>query len=137
MAERHLVVVATRPRERRILERLGAGGCPEPPAQHLLAVTWNTVVDNHAAVFTRRDISHRVMLEDDGSARVRTIVTLVNESPSEPPSALLGFPLPATVAEPGRRRSRRGVGGRRRRAAAAQGRPGHGRDEHPERDHGT
>lgn len=100
VSERHLVVVATRPRERRILERLGAGGSPEPPAQHLIAVTWDTVVDNHAAVFTRRDISHRVTLEDDGSARVRTIVTLVNESPSEPPSALLGFPLPATVEEP-------------------------------------
>ena len=27
-------------------------------------------------------------------------MTLVNEAPSEPPSALLGFPLPATVEEP-------------------------------------
>jgi len=98
--ERHLVVVVARPRERRILERLGAGGVPLGAAQQLLSVTWNTEVDNHAAVFTRRDVSHRVMLQDDGSARVRTVITLLNEAPEEPASALLGFPLPATVAEP-------------------------------------
>ena len=57
-------------------------------------------MDNHAAVFARRDVSHRVMLEEDGSARMRTVVSLVNEAPDEPPSALLGFPLPATVDEP-------------------------------------
>ena len=100
VAERHLVVVATRPRERRIIERLGAGGRAVASARQVLAVTWNTAVDNHAAVFARRNISHRVMLKDDGSASVRTVVTLVNQSPDEPPSALLGFPLPATVVEP-------------------------------------
>jgi hypothetical protein len=57
-------------------------------------------VDNHSAVFARREVSHRVVLEEDGSARVRTVVTLVNEAPEQPPSALLGFPLPATVDEP-------------------------------------
>ena len=100
VAERHLTVVATRGRERRILERLGADGAPEPPGQPPLAVTWSTVVDNQAAIFTDREISHRVMLDDDGSAKVRTIVTLTNHADDAPPSALLGFPLPATVPDP-------------------------------------
>ena len=100
VAERHLTIVATRGRERRILERLGADGSPEPPGQPPLAVIWNTAVDNQAAIFTDREVSHRVMLDDDGSAKVRTIVTLTNHADSAPPSALLGFPLPATVEEP-------------------------------------
>lgn len=100
VAERHLVVVASRARERRIIERLGAGGSPEPPGQQVLSVGWDTVVDNHAAVFVRRSISHTVALQADSSAKVRTIVTLANEAPNEPPSALLGFPLPATVENP-------------------------------------
>jgi hypothetical protein len=100
VAERHLTIVATRGRERRILERLGADGAPEPAGQPPLAVTWNTVVDNQAAIFTDREISHRVMLGDDGSAKVRTIVTLTNHADDAPPSALLGFPLPATVPDP-------------------------------------
>ena len=100
VAERHLVVVATRARERRIFERLGAGGDAVARAQRGLAVSWDTAVDNHAAVFVRRDVSHRVMLKDDGSAGVRTVVTLVNQAPEDPPSALLGFPVPATVDNP-------------------------------------
>jgi len=100
VAERHLVVVATRAREQRILERLDAGAGTVANATQVVAVTWNTVVDNHAAVFARRSISHRVMLREDGSASVRTVVTLDNQAPDGPPSALLGFPLPATVAEP-------------------------------------
>jgi hypothetical protein len=100
VAERHLTILASRGRERRILERLGADGAPEPTGLPPLAVTWNTVVDNQAAIFTEREISHRVMLDDDGSARVRTIVTLTNRADDAPPSALLGFPLPATVPDP-------------------------------------
>ncbi|MEX1264159.1 MAG: hypothetical protein WEE66_09535 [Actinomycetota bacterium] len=100
VAERHLVVVATRARERRIIERLGAGGAAVRSAQQALTVTWDTAVDNHAAVLVRRDVSHRVMLRDDGSAGLRTVVTLTNQAPDEPPSALLGFPLPATVDNP-------------------------------------
>jgi hypothetical protein len=101
VAERHLIVVAAKPRERRVIERLGAGGLPEPPARHVLGVSWDTVVDNHAAVFAHRDVTHRVLLTPEGVAKTRTVVTLVNEAPSDPPSALLGFPLPATVPEPG------------------------------------
>ena len=100
VADRHLMVVASRPKERRVLERLGAGGAPVGPVAQPVSVTWDTVVANHAAVFTRRDVFHRVMLELDGSAKVRTIVSLENEAPTEPPSALLGFPLPATESEP-------------------------------------
>ncbi len=100
VAERHLTVVATRGRERRILERLGADGAPEPAGQPSVAVTWSTVVDNQAAIFTDREVSHRVMLDIDGSAKVRTIVTLTNHADDAPPSALLGFPLPATVPDP-------------------------------------
>lgn len=100
VAERHLVIVATRARERRIIDRLGAGGAGAPSARQVVAVTWNTAVDNHAAVFVRRDVSHRVMLRDDGSAVIRTVVNMVNRAPDDPPSALLGFALPATVEEP-------------------------------------
>jgi len=100
VAEQDLVIVASKPRDRRMLEGLGAGGTSRAPARQAVSVTWDTVVDNHAAVFTRREVSHRVVLEADGSARVRTVVSLVNEAPDGPPSALLGFDLPATVPEP-------------------------------------
>ena len=100
VAERHLTVVATKPRERRVFERLGAGGTPVRPGRHALAVTWNTAVENHAAVLVNRAVDHRVQLEPDGSARIRTVIALSNDAPSGPPSALLGFPLPATVPDP-------------------------------------
>ncbi|HEX7248657.1 MAG TPA: hypothetical protein VF351_11220 [Actinomycetota bacterium] len=100
VADRHLAVVATRAREQRLVDRLGASGATAIHAPQALAVTWDTVVDNHAVVFARRDVAHRVTLGDDGSARVRTVVTLVNQVPTDRPSALIGLPLPATVDEP-------------------------------------
>ncbi len=99
-ADRHLAVVATRAREQRIIDRLGASGARATRAPQALAVTWDTAVDNHAVVFARRDVAHRVTLGDDGSARVRTVVTLANQVSTDRPSALIGFPLPATVDEP-------------------------------------
>jgi hypothetical protein len=100
VADRHLAVVATRAREQRIIDRLGASGSRTTRARQALAVTWDTAVDNHAVVFARRDVAHRVTLGDDGSARVRTVVTLANQVSTDRPSALIGFPLPATVDEP-------------------------------------
>jgi hypothetical protein len=100
VAERHLTVVATRPRERRVFEGLGAGGTPARPGQHTLGITWTTAVENHVAVLVNRSVDHRVLLETDGSARMRAVISLVNDAPSAPPSALLGFPLPATVPDP-------------------------------------
>ncbi len=132
VAERHLVVIATRPRERRIIERLGAGGRALASAQQVLAVTWDTAVDNHAAVFARRTVSHRVMLKDDGSASVRTVVTLVNQAPEDPPSALHRVPAACHGGRAGRREPGRWVGGRRRCSAAPQGRSRDRRDERSE-----
>ena len=94
-----MTIWSTRPRERKVLTRLGAQG-RQVTGRSAAAVVWDSVVENHAVVFAQRTVSHTVTLEDDGSARVRTIVELRNEAPDGPPSALLGFPLPATVEEP-------------------------------------
>ena len=45
--------------------------------------------------------THSVIVEPDGSARVRTVVDLVNAAADTPPSVVLGLPIPATVEEPG------------------------------------
>ncbi|MGZ8744845.1 MAG: DUF4012 domain-containing protein [Nocardioides sp.] len=99
VAGRHLTILSTRARERKVLARLGAEGRPLTGRSEV-AVLWDSAVENHAVVFARRQVVHSVTLLEDGSARVRTVVELQNEAPDEPPSALLGFPLPATVEEP-------------------------------------
>jgi hypothetical protein len=99
-ARRHLMLYSTRPKEQDILVRLQAAGAfgrgPNP-----LAVTWRSLVENHAVVFASRSISHMVSVQPDGSARVRTVIELSNGAPDGPPSALVGTPLPATLPEPG------------------------------------
>jgi Protein of unknown function (DUF4012) len=99
-ADRHLIVYSTKPKEQELLNRLQASGA-FAPGQNPLALTWRTLVDNHAVVFATRTVSHTVTLDSDGSARVRTVVVLSNGSPDGPPSVLVGHPLPATVDEPG------------------------------------
>jgi hypothetical protein len=99
-AQRHLILFSTKPKEQVILERLGAAGRYEPGANPL-SVTWRTLVENHAVLFARRTVSNTVSLTSDGAARIRTVIELVNQSPQDTPSVLLGLPLPATVPEPG------------------------------------
>jgi hypothetical protein len=99
VSSQHLTILSTRGKERRLLSRLGVEGRRRTPPL-AFSVIWNSVVENHAVVFAERSVSHTVALDTDGTARVRTIVELRNDSPEEPPSALLGFPLPATVEEP-------------------------------------
>ncbi len=99
VADRHLTILSTRAKERKVLARLGAEGRPLT-GRSAVSVIWDSVVDNHAVVFAQREVSHTVALLADGSARVRTVVELRNGAPEKPPSALLGFPLPATVEEP-------------------------------------
>jgi hypothetical protein len=99
-ADRHLIVYSTKPKEQGLLSRLQASGAFVPGANPL-ALTWRTLVNNHAVVFATRTVSHMVTLDSDGSARVRTVVVLSNGSPDGPPSVLVGHPLPATVDEPG------------------------------------
>jgi hypothetical protein len=100
VADRHLMVYSTRPKEQEILTRLRAAGVFSP-GPNPLAPTWRSLVENHAVVFTTRTVSHTVSIDPDGSARVRTVVVLSNGSPDGPPSVLVGHPLPATVEEPG------------------------------------
>lgn len=98
--QRHLILYSSKAREQVILERLGTAGAYDP-GPNPLAVTWRTLVENHSVLFARRSVSHNVTLTSDGSARIRTVIELVNQSPQDPPSILLGLPLPATVPEPG------------------------------------
>jgi hypothetical protein len=100
VAERHLIVYSTKPKEQEIVDRLGASGS-YVPGPNPLAVTWRSLVTNHAVIFARRTTSQTVTLSADGSAHVRTIVELANQSPEGPPSLVLGLPLPATVPDPG------------------------------------
>ena len=99
-AERHLILYSTDEREQALLTRLGATGTYDV-GLNPVSVTWNSLVENHAAVFTRRTTTHSVIVEPDGSARVRTVVDLVNAAADTPPSVVLGLPIPATVEEPG------------------------------------
>ena len=99
-AERHLILYSTDEREQALLTRLGATGTYDV-GLNPVSVTWNSLVENHAAVFTRRTTTHSVIVEPDGSARVRTVIDLVNAAADTPPSVVLGLPIPATVEEPG------------------------------------
>ena len=73
-AERHLILYSTDEREQALLTRLGATGTYDV-GLNPVSVTWNSLVENHAAVFTRRTTTHSVIVEPDGSARVRTVST--------------------------------------------------------------
>jgi hypothetical protein len=98
-SQRHLILYSAKPKEQVILERLEVAGVYDPGANPL-SVTWRALVDNHAILFARRSVSHTVTLTSNGGARVRTVIELVNQSPLDSPSVLLGLPLPATVPEP-------------------------------------
>ncbi len=99
VAGRHLTLYLTAPKEQALLARLGATGAYDPGINPL-AVTWRSIVRNHAAVFTRKVISHTVLVGSDGSARVRTVIDLANQSPEGPPSVLVGLPVSAIEEEP-------------------------------------
>ena len=99
-AERHLILYSTDEREQALLTRLGATGTYDV-GQNPVSVIWNSLVENHASVFTHRTTTHSVIVEPDGSARVHTVVDLVNAAADTPPSVVLGLPIPATVEEPG------------------------------------
>lgn len=99
VAGRHMIVYSTRPQEQQTLGRLGATGFFDP-GPNPLAVTWTSLVDNHAVVFANRSSTQTVTLAADGSARVRLVVALANRSAKGPASVVLGLPLPATVEEP-------------------------------------
>ncbi|MGH2656332.1 MAG: DUF4012 domain-containing protein [Actinomycetota bacterium] len=87
--EGHLRVYSVREEEQARLEDLGVAGrvvLPDNP----LFVVWQDAVNNRAGYFARKEAEVRVTLNGDGSARVETEVTLLNEAPDGPPSILLG-----------------------------------------------
>jgi Protein of unknown function (DUF4012) len=88
--ERHLQIYSRDPDEQALLGELGAAGDVQMPQQPLFVV-WQDATSGRAGFFAHRQIRHRVLLREDGSADVETTVTLQNEAPSGPPSILLGY----------------------------------------------
>ena len=87
--EGHLRVSSGRDEEQARFEDLGVAGrvlLPDNP----LFVVWQDAVNSRAGYFARKQTEVRVTLNPDGSARVETEVTLLNEAPDGPPSILLG-----------------------------------------------
>ena len=93
-----MTIWSTRPRERKVLTRLGAQGRQV------------TAVGRRGGVGLRRReprgrvrAAHRLPHRDAGGRRFRARAHdrgAPQRGPDGPPSALLGFPLPATVEEP-------------------------------------
>lgn len=93
---RHLVLYSIRPKERRAIRGLGAAGA-FAPGPNPLAFTATTAADNRAGTFQRWVTTQVVVLDDDGTANVKTSIDLRNRAPSSPSSALLG---PEFAAKP-------------------------------------
>jgi hypothetical protein len=89
--ERHFQVFATDPRDESVLDRLGASG-RATLGTNPLYVVWQDFVSSRAGFFASKSVSDVVTLSGDGSAEVRTTVTLHNGAPDGPPSTLLGTP---------------------------------------------
>jgi hypothetical protein len=89
--ERHLQVFATDPQDESILDRLGASGRATLGANPLYVV-WQDFVSSRAGFFARKSVSDVVTLASDGSAQIRTTVTLHNRAANGPASTLLGRP---------------------------------------------
>jgi hypothetical protein len=87
--EGHLQVYSGHPEEQEVLGRLEATGDVRL-GEHPLFVVWQDATGNRAGFFARKETRHRVVLHANGSAEVRTMVTLRNEAPGTPPSVLLG-----------------------------------------------
>jgi hypothetical protein len=85
----NLAVYSTDDQAQAALERLDAAGLfalGDDP----LAVVWQDASANRAGFFAEHEVASEVSLAADGSADVRTRVTMRNGAPSGPPSQLLG-----------------------------------------------
>jgi hypothetical protein len=89
VAGRDLVVAVPGAPDRGLLRSLGADGVFTPGPQPL-GVLWDATSASHVGALLRTRVSYVVSLESDGSARVRTVVTVQNRAPTEPASILLG-----------------------------------------------
>jgi hypothetical protein len=89
VAGRDLAIAIPEIPDRGLLRRLGSDGMflpgPDP-----LGVLWDTTSANHVGALVRTRVNHIVSLESDGTARMRTVVTVRNGAPPDPPSILLG-----------------------------------------------
>jgi hypothetical protein len=91
VAGRDLAIAISEGLDRRLLRRLGSDGLFRTGSDPL-GVLWDAVSANHVGALIRTRVSHLVTLESDGTARVRTVVTVSNPAPTDPPSILLGRP---------------------------------------------
>jgi hypothetical protein len=76
--------------EQGTIAELGAAGTFRPEG-HPLAVVWQDASANRAGYFATFDVEHEVTLDAEGGARMRTVASMENGAPDEPPSILLGF----------------------------------------------
>jgi hypothetical protein len=89
VAGRDLAIAIPATPDRGLLRSLGSDGMFLPGSEPL-GVLWDATSTNHVGALVRTRVSHAVALEFDGTARMRTVVTVQNGAPIDPPSILLG-----------------------------------------------
>ncbi|MEX1264148.1 MAG: DUF4012 domain-containing protein [Actinomycetota bacterium] len=85
----HLALFVRDETEESSIEALGAAGRFEL-GDNPLAVVWQDASASKAGYFAERTVTSHVTLHRDGSSGVETTVTMQNDAPTGPPSALLG-----------------------------------------------
>jgi hypothetical protein len=88
--ERHLQVYSDHPGEESLLGRLGVSGAVRPGPQPLFVV-WQDATAAKTGYFAHKAIEHSVVLTENGTAQVTSVITLDNRAPpNQPPSPLMG-----------------------------------------------
>ncbi len=87
--EGHLAIFSADERTQAAMERLDVAGRFEL-GENPLAVVWQDASANRAGYFAEHEVASSVTLDPDGTAAVKTTVTMRNGAPDHPPSILLG-----------------------------------------------
>ena len=88
--EQHLKVYVSDPRSETAIDDLELSGDPTVFGPRVQTIAQNSLSSSRVDFFLRRDVDTRIELADDGSARVRTTITIENRAPEGPPSLVLG-----------------------------------------------
>ncbi|MDQ4058866.1 MAG: DUF4012 domain-containing protein [Actinomycetota bacterium] len=88
--EQHLKVYASEPTSEAAMNDLEISGDPTVFGPRVQTFGQNSLSSSKVDFFLRREIDTNIELDDDGSASVRTTITIENRAPDGPPSEVLG-----------------------------------------------
>lgn len=88
--EQHLKVYASDPTSEAAMNDLELSGDPTLFGPRVQTFGQNSLLTSKVDFFLRREIDTHIELDDDGSANVRTTITIENRAPEGPPSVVLG-----------------------------------------------